>query len=144
MSIRRTMNQILLIKFFGILSFGILLTSVFGTVNAQNLSNSTTDDALKNLMDMADGPDTKWAKYFFDNKDYQKCSEFNPDLCTPTINILYESPTTLALSSENIDTIWKAVDEIKKDGYKIDDITSYDITAFESTTYVNILVVMSK
>ena len=63
------------------------------------------------------------------------------------MGVLYESPETMAITSDKIDVIWNAVDEIKKGGYKIDDVTSYRITtetSFDSTNYVNILVVMSK
>lgn len=42
------------------------------------------------------------------------------------------------------DTIWKGVAEVKKYGYKIDDITSFPISDYKGDTTVNILVVMCK
>ena len=90
---------------------------------------------------------TNYTKLFSENKDFQECLDFMPDQCFPTVEILYQSPNTVALKSEYIDAVWKAVDTIKKDGYKIDDITSYSITSglgSSSSNIVNLLVVMSK
>lgn len=101
----------------------------------QNATLSTTSSTIN------------YTKMFSENKGFQKCYDFMPDECIPTVDILYQSPKTIALKSDYIDAVWKAVDEIKKDGYKIDDITSYSVTSgFGSSTsnYVNLLVVMSK
>jgi hypothetical protein len=90
---------------------------------------------------------TNYTKLFAEDKEFQTCLDFMPDQCIPTVEILYQSPDTVALKSEYIDAVWKAVDTIKKDGYKIDDITSYSITSgigSSSSNYVNLLVVMSK
>lgn len=90
---------------------------------------------------------TNYTKLFSENKEFQKCLDFKPDKCFPMIEILYQSPDTVALKSEYIDSIWKAVDTIKKDGYNIDDVTSYSITSglgSSPSNYVNLLVVMSK
>lgn len=92
-------------------------------------------------------PSTNYTKMFSENKEFQECLDFMPDQCFPTIELLYQSPNTVALESEYIDAVWKAVDTIKKDGYKIDDITSYSITSglgSSSSNYVNLLIVMSK
>jgi hypothetical protein len=90
-------------------------------------------------------PATNYTKLFSENKDFQTCLDFMPDQCIPTVDILYESPNTVVLKSQYIDAIWKAVDTVKKDGYQIDDITSYSITSMASSdNYVNLLVVMSK
>ncbi len=69
-----------------------------------------------------------------------------PGTCIPTIDALYQSPTLVVIKSQYIDTVWKAVDTIQKDGYKVDAITSYSITSGgpSSTNYVNLLVAMSK
>ena len=90
---------------------------------------------------------TNYTKLFSENKEFQKCLDSMPDKCFPMIEILYQSPDTVALKSEYIDSIWKAVDTIKKDGYNIDDVTSYSITSglgSAPSNYVNLLVVMSK
>jgi hypothetical protein len=50
---------------------------------------------------------------------------------------------TLVLDSRYIDTILKAVDLAKKEGYKIDGISAY-ITTFEASGTVNTLVAMSR
>jgi len=43
-----------------------------------------------------------------------------------TVSVVYQSPTTLVLRSNYyIDPIWKAVDLAKKEGYKIDGVSTY-------------------
>ena len=67
--------------------------------------------------------------------------------CVPTVNVLYEDPTTVVLTSSYIDTIWKAVSEVKKDGFKIDGMTSYTVTSgigSSASNNVNLLVVLSR
>ena len=61
----------------------------------------------------------------------------------PTITVLYEDQSTVALKSRYVDSIWAGVAEVKKYGYKIDGFTSYPISDSGDTT-VNILVVLSK
>jgi hypothetical protein len=75
----------------------------------------------------------------------QHCSQFI-QTCYPTIDVLYEDQSTVALKSGYVDAIWKGVAEVKKSGYKIDGITSFPISNSYSggDTTVNILVVMSK
>jgi hypothetical protein len=57
-----------------------------------------------------------------------------------------QDQSIVALKSGYIDTIWKGVAEVKKYGYKIDDITSYPITSSvtRGDTTANIPVVISK
>lgn len=46
-------------------------------------------------------------------------------VCSPTVSVVYQSPTMLVLKSTYfIDYIWKAVDLAKKEGYKIDGMTT--------------------
>jgi hypothetical protein len=60
-------------------------------------------------------------------------------------DVLFESPKTVALSSQFADLVWMAVDEVKKDGYEIDDVTTFETTWFSSNVpSTNFLVVMSK
>ena len=88
---------------------------------------------------------TNYTKLFSENKEFQTCLDFMPDQCIPNVDILHESPNIVVLKSQYIDAIWKAVDAVKKDGYEIDDITSYSTTSMASSdNYVNLLVVMSK
>lgn len=88
---------------------------------------------------------TNYTKLFSEDKEFQTCLDFMPDQCFPNVDVLYESPNTVVLKSQYIDAIWKAVDTVKKDGYQVDDITSYSITSIASSdNYVNLLVVMSK
>ena len=44
--------------------------------------------------------------------------------CNDAVHIAYESPPTLTIYSKNINALSKAVDEIKKDGYKIEGVIS--------------------
>jgi hypothetical protein len=89
---------------------------------------------------------TNFTKLFSENKEFQTCLDFMPDQCIPTVDVLHQSPHTVVLKSQYIDSIWKAVDTVKKDGYQVDDMTSYSITGLGSSpnNYVNLLVVMSK
>jgi hypothetical protein len=91
-------------------------------------------------------PPVNYTKLFFENKYFHVCFEFSGD-CFPAINVLYQDNSTVAISSDQIDIIWRAVAEVKKSGYEIDAITSYPISSaskLDSTTYVNVLVVMSR
>lgn len=124
-----------------ILSSLILCFAILGSITlsqqivfAQQNDTSTTT-----------APATNYTKLFSENKEFQTCLDFMPDQCIPTVDILHQSPNTVVLKSQYIDAVWKAVDTIKKDGYEIDDITSYSITSMASSdNYVNLLVVMSK
>ncbi|MDN5847908.1 MAG: hypothetical protein L0H53_16735 [Candidatus Nitrosocosmicus sp.] len=101
--------------------------------------------AQQNDTSTTTAPATNYTKLFSENKEFQTCLDFMPDQCIPTVDILHQSPNTVVLKSQYIDAVWKAVDTIKKDGYEIDDITSYSITSMASSdNYVNLLVVMSK
>jgi hypothetical protein len=80
-------------------------------------------------------PQTKWTEYFKNALEFPDKMYSTGD----TIEVLYESANTVTIQSEYIDAVWRAVDYIKKDGYKIDDVVQYinydDIT---------IMVVLSK
>ena len=67
--------------------------------------------------------------------------------CVPYINVLYEDPGLLVLSSDYIDVIWKGVAQAQKEGYQIDSMTSYALTSglpSSGRSNVNLLVAMSK
>ncbi|HZI71823.1 MAG TPA: hypothetical protein VFD60_11745 [Nitrososphaeraceae archaeon] len=64
--------------------------------------------------------------------------------CFRAVDVVYQGPIMLVLKSGYIDVIWKAVELAKKEGYKIDGISTY-ITSSESVGgTVNVLVAMSK
>ena len=103
------------------------------TINATNTTTPTT--AV-----------TNFTKLLTQNKAFQTCIPSKPGIqgiCFPNVDVLYQSPTTLVLKSPYVDTIWKVVDLAKKEGYKIDGISTY-ITTFQGTGTVNALVVMSR
>ena len=89
---------------------------------------------------------TNFTKLLSQNKEFQTCTPQTSGIrgeCFPSVDVLYQSPTTLVLKSRYVDTIWKVVDLAKKEGYKIDGISTY-ITTFQNTGTVNALVVMSR
>ena len=87
-----------------------------------------------------------FTKLLSQNKEFQTCIPQTSGIrgeCFPSVDVLYQSPTTLVLKSHYVDTIWKVVDLAKKDGYKIDGISTY-ITSSADTGTVNALVAMSR
>ena len=72
-------------------------------------------------------------------------------ICSPAIVVLYEDPSTIVLEATVVrqnqfeDITWKAVAEVRKDGYRIDDITTFSPSGNDPTSEtVDMLVVMSK
>ena|SRR5687768_15751485 len=104
LSIKMRNNELLLSVAFGIMT----LAALAGTTHLANAQQNST-------------------KYttMFSTSEYETCSRQLPDLCTDTITIIHESPTTVVLSSEYGDILWSSVDLIKKDGYKLEGFTSY-------------------
>jgi hypothetical protein len=82
---------------------------------------------------------TDFTTFFKDNKDFRHCFEIDPSRCVDTIDVLYQDNSTIALKSNYIDVIWKAVSIVKKDGYKLDGFSTY-----AADSDINTLVVMSK
>jgi hypothetical protein len=69
------------------------------------------------------------------------------DTCFPTVNVLYQDPNLLVLSSDYVDVIWKGVARAQKEGYQIESMTSYAVTSGlpnSGRSNVNLLVAMSK
>ena len=89
---------------------------------------------------------TNFTQLFSTSKDFQQCVESRPDLCAPTVDVLYEDPTLLVLKSGYIDAIWKGVALAQKEGYQIDAMTSYAVSGPLSSSgqSINLLVAMSK
>ena len=87
---------------------------------------------------------TNFTQLFSTDKEFQLCFEAN---CVPTINVLYQDPNLLVLSSDYVDIIWKGVARAQKEGYQIDSMTSYAVTSglpSSDRSNVNLLVAMSK
>jgi hypothetical protein len=60
-------------------------------------------------------------------------------------DVLFESPKTVAISSQFADLVCIAVDEVKKDGYEIDYVNKFETTWFSSNgPSTNFLVVLTK
>jgi hypothetical protein len=115
----------------------LMLFIVFSIMNLPNLFETTH---LANAQQNS----TKYTA-MFSTSEYETCSKYTPDYCTDTITVIYESPSTVVLSSEYGDVIWSAVDIIKKDGYKLEGFTSYAAEAgLSSGSSIHTTVVMSK
>jgi hypothetical protein len=87
---------------------------------------------------------TNFTQLFSTDKEFQQCLA---DTCLPTVNVLYQDPNLLVLSSEYVDVIWKGVALAQKEGYQIESMTSYAVTSglpSSGRSNVNLLVAMSK
>ncbi|MER5175810.1 MAG: hypothetical protein ABJB76_08270 [Candidatus Nitrosocosmicus sp.] len=121
-----------------IISF-IAISAILGITipNSQSLSAQQTAAHILNSIT------TPFTKFFSDNKDYQHCLE-NTNSCAPTVNVLYESPSTLVLKSHSMNPLWKAVDKVKKSGYVVNAVTYIPtINGTESYNSFDLLVVMA-
>jgi hypothetical protein len=82
----------------------------------------------------------------FSSEEFRAEDCTNPVLCPPTIEVLYQDPTLLVLTSGYVDVIWKGVALAQKEGYQIDAMTSYSVSGLSPSSgkTVNLLVAMSK
>lgn len=89
---------------------------------------------------------TNFTQLFSTSEEFQRCLELTSmePPCIPTIDVLYEDPTLLVLTSSYVDAIWKGVALAQKEGYQIDTMTSYPISSLGTGSTVNLLVAMSK
>ncbi|MDQ3838023.1 MAG: hypothetical protein M3297_02010 [Thermoproteota archaeon] len=91
---------------------------------------------------------TNFTQLFSTNKEFQVClDDISQSDCFPVIDVLYQDPTLLVLSSDYVDTIWKkGVAQAKREGYQIDAMTSFAVSRIlpSGTRDVNLLVAMSK
>lgn len=99
----------------------IILLGVIITVLSSDIDNYRDSFAQLPIENHTSTGQNKWSTYFEGNKDYQLCGLSG---CNDAVHIAYESPTTLTIYSKNIIALSKAVDEIKKDGYKIEGVIS--------------------
>ncbi|HYF99582.1 MAG TPA: hypothetical protein VD815_05785 [Candidatus Saccharimonadales bacterium] len=84
---------------------------------------------------------TKWTEFFSSSNDFEDESINNRD----TIDVLYESDKTVTLESQYVDSIWKAVDVVKADGFTIDDVVQYETSSsFSDFITLHFMVIMSK
>lgn len=112
-------------------------SSSFSAVRAQtpNATATTTNTTVTTTGQLP----INLTEYFAQSKGYQSpCAG-----CGPNVDVLYQSPHTLVLSSTYIDAIWKAVDFAKNYGYKVDGISTYTTTDPVGGT-INVLVAMSR
>jgi hypothetical protein len=127
--------------------FLLFVVSTAGPTAAQTAGNTTiptpTPKTTTTTTTTTAAAVTNFTKLLLENKEFQTCISGIQGKCFPNVNVLYQSPTTLVLKSYYVDTIWKVVDLAKKEGYKIDGISTY-ITTFQDTGTVNALVVMSR
>jgi hypothetical protein len=85
---------------------------------------------------------TNFTKLFSQNKEFQTCIT---GTCIPILDVVYQGPIMLVLKSTYIDVIWKAVEVAKKEGYKVDGISTFITSGLSCTgADVNVLVAMSK
>ena len=65
--------------------------------------------------------------------------------CYRGVTVLYQGPVMLVLESSHFDVIWKVVEFAKKEGYKIDGISTYTHpTPYSEHDVSEVLVAMSK
>lgn len=125
----------------------IMLTMIFAATLGTILVSGQMSYAQQNITKTVPDTLTNFTKLFSENKEYQQCfSLLGPEECFPAIEVLHQSPSTIVLKSDLIDVIWKAVDAVKKEGYEVDDVTSFFLSGIgsDSSQTVNILVVMSR
>lgn len=105
--------------------FLLLAVSTAASTTAQ-----TTASAINTTTPTTTTTVTNFTQLLSQGKEFTNCET---GACIPYIDVLYQSPTTLVLKSGYIDLIWKAVDLAKKEGYKVDGISTYLITSSEAT-----------
>jgi hypothetical protein len=91
---------------------------------------------------------TNFTQLFSTDEEFLNCiaAQYGGE-CIPYIDVLYQDPNLLVLSSDYIDVIWKGVARAQKEGYQIDSMTSYALTSglpSSGRSNVNLLVAMSK
>ncbi len=101
-----------------IIILGIILVTTLLSVDMDKHRDSFAQLSYENQNSTGQN---KWSTYFEGNKDYQLCSN-ESNVCFDAVHIAYESPTTITVLSQNTQALSKAVDEIKKDGYKIEGV----------------------
>lgn len=119
---------------FNILFGGIITLSIIGFLSIYTFGDASaqTTNATQT---------TKWTEFFRSSADFEDKSINNRD----TIDVLYESDKTVTLESTYVDSIWKAVDVVKADGFKIDDVIQYETSSsFSDFITLHFMVVMSK
>ena len=119
-------NKILFGSILALSAIGFLSSHSIGDAFAQTTNASQT---------------TKWTEFFSTSKDFKHPSVTGLSL----IDVLYESDKTITLESNYADAIWRAVDAVKADGYKIDDVIEYETQGYlNDNVDLNFMVIMSK
>lgn len=100
----------------------ISLIAISGSlgITIQNFQPSSAQNATAHILnnDMT----TPFTKFFLESQDYQRCIE-HTNSCHPTVNVLYESPSTVVLKSPSMNPLWNAIDKVKESGYNVDAVT---------------------
>ncbi len=125
-----------------ILIFFITFITILGIQlkDAQSLSPISTVTHFTNNT----ATSLPYTKFFLHSKDYQHCLE-NTSSCSPIINVVYESSTTLILQSHLMNPLWKAVDKVKKSGFEISGVTYVpESNSNDLNTSFDLLVVLSQ
>jgi hypothetical protein len=117
-----------------ILFGGIITLSIIGFLSIYPLGDASaqTTNATQT---------TKWTEFFSSSDEFEDESINNRD----TIDVLYESDKTVTLESKYIDSIWRAVDAVKADGFVIEDVIQYETSSsFSDSISLHFMVIMSK
>ena len=122
-------------------------TGILFILLAVNAASTTTAQKTSATITTAPTAVANFTKLLSQNTEFQQCypsqASNTPAQCFPTVDVLFQSPLTLVFKSNSLDTIWKAVDLAKKQGYKIDAISTYIPSPLDGGT-VNTLVAMSR
>jgi hypothetical protein len=129
------MNRIQFVIVTGL--FIVIAVAAATTQRAYAQQNSTTAIAAA----------TNYTKLFSENKEFRICILGGSE-CFPAVDVAYQGPTMLVFKSGYLDIVWKAVELAKKEGYKIDGVSTYTTTSERigggTSGTINVLVVMSK
>jgi hypothetical protein len=114
----------------------ILFGSIIALSTIGYLSSNSIGDAFAQTINATQT--TKWTEFFSTSEDFKSISG------RETINVLYESDKTVTLESEYVDSIWRAVDVVKADGFMIDDVIQYETSGYRNSIDLHFMVIMSK
>ena len=121
---------------FGVIASAFVFVMLLGTLKFDYDAFAQTTASANATMS------TKWTDFF------KNSEEFLTSGVLPTVEIPYESDKTIVVNSKYIDAVWRAVDYLKADGYKIDDVVQYETTGPEIMNAqhidLNFMVILSK
>jgi hypothetical protein len=121
--------------------FGIVTVATAAVIFLATSSTTVAAGQTTNSINTTTTPVTNFTNLLSENREFQICVG---GICAHAVDVVYQGPIMLVLKSGYIDVIWKAVELAKKEGYKIDGISTYITTSEVSGGTVNVLVAMSK